>query len=191
MKLNPQITLHPPYALYSKGTGLEMTAYELPPLNKKDFKGWWSDGMSDKGQKYAKSLIEFENSKVTVNIQKGSNYAILVLSGFKGKTEELETGIDITSLADRLEFYQEFVSIAPVVDNSITQGGGMQWFVRLLPEKVKEEESQDEFIALEAKKRYPYPPDSTEARINKLSSKRRRFIEGAQWMRKVLTGLGH
>ena len=34
-------------------------------------------------------------------------------------------------------------------------------------------------IVLEAKKRYPYGESDNESKINKLSSKRRRFIEGA------------
>lgn len=41
----------------------------------------------------------------------------------------------------------------------------------------------DDEIALEAKKRYPYNENDNENRINKQSSKRRRFIEGAIWMR--------
>ncbi len=43
----------------------------------------------------------------------------------------------------------------------------------------------DDEIALEAKKRYPYD-DENDNRINKLSSKRRRFIEGAKWMRDLV-----
>lgn len=44
------------------------------------------------------------------------------------------------------------------------------------------QEVTDDEIAQEARKRYPYSDDDTEARMNKLSSKRRRFIEGAKWM---------
>ena len=45
----------------------------------------------------------------------------------------------------------------------------------------------DEDAANEAKIRYPYQDSFNESRINKLSSKRRRFIEGAKWMRNKLT----
>lgn len=41
----------------------------------------------------------------------------------------------------------------------------------------------DNEIALEAKKRYPYNEKESENRINKLSSKRRHFIEGAKFIR--------
>lgn len=47
----------------------------------------------------------------------------------------------------------------------------------------------DSEIAEEAKRRYPYNENETDNRINKLSSKRRRFIEGAKWMRDVVKNL--
>jgi hypothetical protein len=48
----------------------------------------------------------------------------------------------------------------------------------------------DNEIALEAKSRYPYNERDNENRINKQSSKRRRFIEGAIWMRDELKRVG-
>lgn len=45
------------------------------------------------------------------------------------------------------------------------------------------EKITDDEIAKEAKLRYPYEESDNENRIHKLSSKRRRFIEGAKWMR--------
>jgi hypothetical protein len=44
----------------------------------------------------------------------------------------------------------------------------------------------DDAIAQEARKRYPYDDKENENRINKLSSKRRRFIEGAKFIRDSL-----
>ena len=44
----------------------------------------------------------------------------------------------------------------------------------------------DDEIATEAKLRFPYDESCNENKINKQSSKRRKFIEGAIWMRNEL-----
>lgn len=44
----------------------------------------------------------------------------------------------------------------------------------------------DNTIALQAKKLYPYNDDDNNTKKSKISSKRKRFIEGAKWMRNEL-----
>ena len=91
--------------------------------------------------------------------------------------QSLSQGIEIPSERVRIDEY-------PVQCGGFLSAVRLIKYATLLTED-KEGEGQevtDDEIAQEARKRYPYSDDDTEARMNKLSSKRRRFIEGAKWM---------
>jgi hypothetical protein len=141
--------LHPPYHLFSTDTGMEMTAYLAPKPNRMHYpftEEWQWDAAID----------GWQSSKVTVKVQEETieNCPIWTLvystRGYFGTDafeNELKVGIDITSLADRLEFYEAFTEKTALeisVEENINRDvlgykvdpfKKLGWFVRLLPEK--------------------------------------------------------
>lgn len=126
--------LFPPLTLFSTGTEVTVTGYIQAYPNKADF---------ELLSKYLQAIDSWPTTKITVKVQE-ENQADLLKLVAKKKGWRDTTGIDISSLADRLEYYEE-KRCANACDwpkctfkdcmekHPEKWAEGKEWFVRLLP----------------------------------------------------------
>lgn len=116
-------TIHGPLHLFSEGTELRITGYTLPEPSKGFVKGSITQWQIE--AEYKLNVNKWQASKISAKVQEESIKQLywawcdkfnrdVSIRKFK---RECALGIDITSLADRLEYYQV----------------GDEWFVLLKP----------------------------------------------------------
>lgn len=179
----------PPYTLFSDTSVMKVSAYTKENLGHLPYMHFFDDPNCDQ----CKMLNEWQASKITVKVHEDSKEALKTIAWHKrydqfesGENNKdfmtaIRDGIDITSLADRLEFYQHCSTCG---DMEYCDKCDMEWFVRLLPEqpgKVKEE-SWDDILTNMIEKVWYCITNYDGAK---------RYFEENYLPPKQLTGLGH
>lgn len=147
--------LYPPIILFSTGKEMSVSGYQLPEPQSNTYPGGYRKGRENG---YQSDYKKWQDSKVIVKVQEESKTEIKeyacewfrntygdrfkdkygdlnVLAANNRYNELLASGIDISSLADRLEYYQ--IS-APLLMSHPPQLRYSDWFVRLLSEEQTE-----------------------------------------------------